>query len=276
MLGNPELLSRFEAIKNASDKERARLLDEMPDAIIIVDLVPSPIVQRLISLGNYRLVPLDFGPAYIQNLHATTHAVLDSSVIIEIVAIPAFCYGVDPSAPKQACPTIGVRRLLVANKDVPAQAVIRCLRMLYDGQPDLALDFLDWSRVRPEYIPHDGVQMYDDERKKVLQNTIVKFLERLASVLGGIIGAVLAIYGYFRWRRLLRFEFYFHEIRRVELIARGKVVDPDAAHDPVRVADVSARKAVRSAHRRHCRVRPRPDAGGKLDPQHLHADPGHE
>jgi len=73
---------------------------------------------------------------------------------------------------------------------------------------------------------HPGVHDYEFERKQVLQNTIVKLLERLASVLGGIVGVILAIYGYFRYRRLLRFEYYFHEIRNIESIGRGKLADP--------------------------------------------------
>ena len=36
-----------------------------------------------------------------------------------------------------------------------------------------------------------------------------------------------AIYGYIRYRRLLRFEHYFHEIRSIELIARGLQTDGD-------------------------------------------------
>jgi hypothetical protein len=230
LLGNPELVQAVDDIKNAAnDEQRRRLIADLPDAILFADLVPSTIVHGLVDQAHYRLVPLDFGPAYLQDLHAAPDDSLDPTAMIEVVTIPAFSYGVGPhSVPRHSCATLGVRRLLVANKDVPIQAVIRCLQMLYDDGPNTSLDFLEWSKFRPQYKLHDGVQVYDDERRQVLQNTIVKFMEKLASVLGGIIGGILAIYGYFRWRRLLRFEHYFHEIRRIELIARGVETDPAA------------------------------------------------
>jgi len=228
MLGNPELLKALADIKNAQGQQRTQLLAELPDAFLLADAVPSQIVQELVSQADYRLVPLDFGLAYIQNLHARPNDKLNPLAMIETVSIPAYSYGVSPSVPERDCPTLGVRRLLVARQKVPPQAIVRCLSMLYDDDPDPTLDLLEWSKVRSEYKLHEGVQYYDDERKKVLQNAIVKIIERLASVLGGIIGGILAIYSYFRWRRLLRFEHYFHEIRRIELIARGVQVDSAA------------------------------------------------
>ena len=91
-------------------RSRGLLLAELPDAVLFADLVPSPIVHGLVNLANYRLVPLEFGPAYIQHFHAGHHQVLDPTVMIEVVIIPAFTYGVGPhSVPKHGCPTLGVR-----------------------------------------------------------------------------------------------------------------------------------------------------------------------
>jgi NMT1-like family len=227
-LGNPELLDSIARLKKAPDQERRQLIDQLPEAIVFADLVPSQIVQGLVDQANYRLVPLDFGPAYIRSVHASKHEVLDATVTIEMVSIPAYTYSVAPPIPKEACSTLGIRRLLVAHKDVPPEAIIRCLRMLYEPGSNTTLDLLEWDKVRPQYVLHDGVPMYDDDRKQVLQNRLIKFGERLASVMGGLIGGILAIYGYIRWRRLLRFEHYFHEIRQIEEIARGLRTDPAA------------------------------------------------
>ena len=112
-------------------------------------------------------------------------------------------------------------------------------------------------------------------RKQVLQNTIVKLLERLASVLGGIIGAILAIYGYFRWAGLLSFEHYFHEIRQIELIARGVHTDPAAPSSKPELL-MYLRNRLSDPQCRHCRVRPRPFAGGEFDSEHLYAYQGYE
>ena len=110
MLGNPELLEILAGLRNASDAQRGLLLAELPDAILFADLVPSSIVHSLVNLANYRLVPLDFGPAYIQHFHAGHHPILDPTVAIEVVTIPAFTYGVGPhSVPPHTCSTLGVR-----------------------------------------------------------------------------------------------------------------------------------------------------------------------
>ena len=100
--------------------------------------------------------------------------------------------------------------------------------MIYQSGPPVSLDIPEWAKFRPQYPPHDGVQMYDDDRRQVLQNTIVKLLERLASVLGGVIGCHFGDLRLLSLAALLRFEHYFHEIRRIELIARGVQTDPAA------------------------------------------------
>jgi len=228
-LGNPEMLKELDRIEAADEKLKESLIAGLPDAVLLAEPIPSPLANRFVRAAGYRLAPLAFGSAYIQHRHgAEPDKHLDAAVMIELVSIPAFSYGVSPAAPPEPCPSIGLRRLLVANKDVPDEAIVRCLRLLYDHPAPPALELLDWAKVRPEYELHDGVQVYDNERKHVLQNTVVKLLERLASVLGGIVGAILAIYGYIRYRRLLRFEHYFHEIRTIDLIGRGKLPDPAA------------------------------------------------
>jgi hypothetical protein len=39
---------------------------------------------------------------------------------------------------------------------------------------------------------------------------------------------MVAFYGFLRLRQLRRFEAYYHELRRLELVARGRADDPEA------------------------------------------------
>jgi serine/threonine protein kinase len=57
-------------------------------------------------------------------------------------------------------------------------------------------------------------------------------LDRMAGALGALVGVALALYSFLRLRRLRRFEAYYKEIRRLELIARGREEDPNAPANP--------------------------------------------
>ena len=57
-------------------------------------------------------------------------------------------------------------------------------------------------------------------------------LAKAAGGLGAFVSGVVAVYGFLRLRQLRRFESYYQEIRRLELIARGQETDPAAPADP--------------------------------------------
>jgi hypothetical protein len=57
-------------------------------------------------------------------------------------------------------------------------------------------------------------------------------LGTLAGGIGAFISGLIAFYTFMRLRKLNRFEFYYRELGRIELIARGHEVDPDAPTAP--------------------------------------------
>jgi serine/threonine protein kinase len=57
-------------------------------------------------------------------------------------------------------------------------------------------------------------------------------LDRVVGAVGALVGVALALSSFLRLRRLRRFEAYYKEIRRLELIGSGKEDDPNAPADP--------------------------------------------
>ena len=51
------------AIRNATPAERATFATMLPDAIFLVESLPAPIVDELVSHGGYQLVPLPYATA---------------------------------------------------------------------------------------------------------------------------------------------------------------------------------------------------------------------
>jgi hypothetical protein len=61
---------------------------------------------------------------------------------------------------------------------------------------------------------------------------LIGSLGKVAGGLGAFASGMVAFYGFLRLRQLRRFETYYQELRRLELVARGQEDDPDAPDDP--------------------------------------------
>ena len=74
--------------------------------------------------------------------------------------IPAFAYGVRPAIPMEDCPTFGLQRLLVANKDVTNHAVMKLLRGLDSDEIKRYHIELDTANLDSEFPVHPGAAAY--------------------------------------------------------------------------------------------------------------------
>ncbi|MCI0681850.1 MAG: hypothetical protein L0Y71_07075 [Gemmataceae bacterium] len=227
-LDNPALLKACAALSKAAPEEQARLRADLPDAIVFGGPLPSAIPHRLVGAAGYRIVPMPFTHAYIQarRRDGFTEQALNPAAALEPATIPAFTYGVSPPVPAKDARVIGLRRVVIANKLAPAEAVTRLLRVIYLEQGEGALEPIELGKLRPEYEPHPAVATFKDEQEQVVQKTMMRVVEKTASVAGGVIGLIVAAWGYVRWRRLLRFEKFIHDVRQVDLLARGLRDDP--------------------------------------------------
>ena len=57
-------------------------------------------------------------------------------------------------------------------------------------------------------------------------------LGKLFGGIGAFASGIVALYGFLRLLQLRRFESYYQEVRRIELVARGQESDPEAPADP--------------------------------------------
>jgi len=190
----------------------------LPDAVFVVSLMPSPVVEDLAHRNGYRLIPLPYAPA----LALRDPAVRDA-------LIPACAYGASPPVPPRDVHTVGARLLLVTRRGTDKETVSRLLGALYEnGQfsrravlPDLSEATLAQA---PELPLHPGAIAYLRRNEPVITNDNIEGLENLRSLLVSV-----AVAGFFLWRwlqrrRFLGFESYLSEITQIEreILARER------------------------------------------------------
>jgi hypothetical protein len=146
--------------------------------------------------------------------------------------IPAYTYSVEPAVPEKPCRTIATPLLLVAYGPADPEVVSRLVETVFDspvaglaGPPPLR------SQV-PQFPLHAGTERYLRRNEPLLTPDLVSTLVKALGGLGAFVSGIVAVYGFLRLRQLGRFESYYQEIRRLELIARGRESDPDLPADP--------------------------------------------
>lgn len=164
---------------------------ELPDAVFVVNAMPSPIVERLIRRRGYRLMELPI---------AESLALRDAALHDAIV--PYAAYEVIPPVPATPIHTVGTRLLLVARRDVPAHAITRLMELIYDG--DFArkaaianLQPADSSANR-ELPLHEGAKTYLNRNQPVINGELIEQLESLRSFL---FSGLVALFLLWRWSR---------------------------------------------------------------------------
>ncbi len=109
------------AATSHSDSDLVALPDhDLPDALFVVSLVPSYLVDFLIREHGYHLVEIPFPKALTEREGWFSPAV-----------IPPYSYGVSPAMPAKAMESVGVDMLLVANEDVNPAAIVRVMDTLF-------------------------------------------------------------------------------------------------------------------------------------------------
>jgi TRAP-type uncharacterized transport system substrate-binding protein len=229
-LSSHEILAMLDAMKSANQERRQQMRTQLPDACFLVASLPSRLAWRLINEADYRLVPLPFARALamISIEEATSDSGQIDQVYIQPAEIPEFTYSISPAVPPSGCPTLGIRTLLVAHHNVPDDVILRILPFLYEGTiPGLYRPPAP-QEVVPEYPFHSGTIRYRDRNKPIVRSEVVNVFRSIFSVVGPVVGLVLTLYGYYKWRQLLRFTRYFREIIHLDLVAKGLKTDRQA------------------------------------------------
>jgi hypothetical protein len=200
---------------------------------MILAPLPSPFVKRLITGFGYTLAELPFAEAYGLdrfNPASPDGVRIDRSMLTRGI-IPAYTYGSDPTEPAKDCPTICVPLVLVAGDDADPRAVSLLLETIYESPLTTAIRPPPLHEQVNAYPRHDGTEHYLHRNDPVLTPEVASSLARVAGGIGAFVSGVIAFYGFLRVRNLRRFETYYREIERIELIARGLEEDPTIRDD---------------------------------------------
>jgi TRAP-type uncharacterized transport system substrate-binding protein len=228
-----EALRQMARIESLGEAARAEAIARLPDGVLFLAPLPSPLARDLVTGFGYKLVPLPFGEAYgLDRLNppGADGVRIDRSLLTRGV-IPAYTYGSDPAEPAKECPTICVPLILVAQEHVDPEAVSLLLETIHDSPLTNALRPPALNEQVNAFPLHPGTERYLHRNDPVLTADVVSKLVKLASGVGYFLWGVIALYGFLRLRNLRRFESYYREIGQIEMIARGLEDDPAAPAD---------------------------------------------
>lgn len=225
-----ELHMALQAVRRASPASKASFMAILPDAVFVVDTIPAPIVDELVTIGGYQLIPLPFSTA----LHldsrrdrGRTRNLLENSRL-ESVAIPAYTYGVNPAVPPASCETVGLRLLLIGNKHVSSSAIFRLLRTL-DGEVASRFHInLTVADQDCEFPLHSGAAAFAKGRKPMIVGELIEPVQNFFSVAGAAAAGAFGVWGFFRGLRAVHPDVYLRKIARIERLARGDEQDVQA------------------------------------------------
>lgn len=234
-----ELQKRLDILRRMKGTERDQTVRDLPDAIFLLSTLPSILARDLVTLAGYRLVALPFADAYcLDRIRPTeTGEVRIDRASFTSTEIPAYTYSVEPPVPEKPCRTIATPLLLIAYAPTDPEGVSRLLETVFDSSiAGLARPVPLRGQV-PQFPLHTGAERYMRRNEPLLTPELMSGLGKALGGLGAFVSGIVAVYGFLRLRQLRRFESYYQEIRRLELIARGQENDPAAPTEP------SARRA---------------------------------
>jgi TRAP-type uncharacterized transport system substrate-binding protein len=200
----------------------------LPDALFTVSALPSPVASWLVEAHGYRLVALPYGDAFSISAvgqlgrDAGPTGGVDKRRVYDTV-IPAYTYSVSRAEPPQAIPTLGTRLLVVAHRDVPADAVEHLLEAMFRtafvqvARPPLEPSLLE---LAPEFAPHRGNELFRERNKPLIASELVDYLEKslaiVATVLSGAFFLLQWSKSRARRRRERGFEAYLTQVVSIE------------------------------------------------------------
>jgi len=234
-----ELQRRLVQLQGLSGADRDRVLRELPDAVFLLSQMPSLLVKDLVTVAGYRLSPLPFAEAYALDRISTTVSgeTRVDRASFSATEIPAYTYGIDPAVPPVPCRTVASRLLMIAYAPTPPEAVARLLETVYDGPVARLAEPVPLRGQVPQFAFHPGTELFMRRNEPFLTPELLSTVGKLTGGLGAFASGIVAFYGFLRLRQLRRFESYYNEIRRIELIARGQQTDPSAPADSPALRD---------------------------------------
>jgi TRAP-type uncharacterized transport system substrate-binding protein len=202
----------------------------LPDAIFVLSSLPSRAVMDLVHRHGYRLVPLPFGEAFAlgaltdEDRHSRgeeDHGIDRARTFAAM--IPPFAYGVEPPVPLEPLPSLGNRLLLVAHKDVPAQAINQLIEAVYTSEfaktirPPLDSRQMD---LPPEFPWHAGAVLYQKRNKPLVSGEVMDSTHKALAAGAAALSGLFVVWQWLKLRaasgRDKAFKRYIHAVTRIE------------------------------------------------------------
>jgi TRAP-type uncharacterized transport system substrate-binding protein len=224
-----------------AEQDRARL----PDAVLLVSLLPSSTAHYLVTRQDYRLVALPFAEAFGLEALAREESAPEGPATRSRVEkehtyptrIPAFVCSVEPPVPPEPVPTLGTRLLLVAHRDVDPHVVRRLLeatlqsKAARNGRPPIDAQVLE---LPPEFPWHDGTRLYLARNRPVVSGTVVDLAHKGFAIFAAAASGLFVLYQWSRqrthWALDGGFSPYLRQVTSIEKQAlsleRGQSADP--------------------------------------------------
>jgi len=219
--GKDHLHKQCAAILQANGSEKEALIAQLPDCLVVLASMPSPIVQQLVEAGDYRIAPLPATRAFLMdNLQdSDSSATVLQREFLQPTVVPAHCYFASRGLPAQDCETVGVRLLVVARKDLPDRAVQPLMKTLLEGELAHRIDTKSPREIATPYAVHPAAIAYLDRDKPLAIKAAMEWLSSGLSIFGAFSAGALSLYSLV-WRRKVRQPSdYYAEIRKVEQLA---------------------------------------------------------
>jgi hypothetical protein len=235
-LGKDALVVLGEKLSAAPLEQRPELLKQMPDAIFLVESMPSDVARVLVRAADYRLVPLPFAEAFsLAELNDSAAATRLEPGFIKPALIPPYLYQATTAIPERGCLTLGSSSLLVAHKDVPAEAVSQLLKTIYESHFAVLTHPQPLSGASPEYPLHPGAISYRDRDQPLVSRELLDVLAKLITLWVFLSATCYALRRYFLRDPTKRLVHYLREFTALDLVARGIADDPEAPRDTVKL-----------------------------------------
>ncbi len=220
-MGKSELLAKCRQISAATDDAKAKLISELPDAIIVLDAPPSAVTQQLIEVADYRVAALPATRAFLlDNLQdASDRRSVIQREFLEAATIPRHCYFAHRALPENDCETVGARLLIVARNDAPESSIRALMSTLFNSELTHRLSPLSPRDVASPYPVHSAAQAWLDREKPVALDNLLDWLSNGLSVFGAFSAGALSLYSLLRRRRYRPPEDYYESIHKVEQLA---------------------------------------------------------
>lgn len=233
-LSKDQLSQLADSLQSVTGPARDACLRDLPDVVMIVSSLPSPVVQRLLDTKEYTLMPFPYASPFLMSDLKTSGSPTDgvNRLYVEPAAIPAAMYVGDSPLPAGDCPTIGMRSLLVARDDLPVHVVEKLMQTVFETDFARRIKPLSPREIATTYQLHAGAVAYLDRDKPLLNGRFFESVSKAFSIFGAFSAGGLSIYGYLRKRRIRRPGEYLEEIRIVDALAAGEFADSDVRQMP--------------------------------------------